>query len=173
MFLAALFTAIAVVLGYLFLTVPNVELVTATVFVSGFVLGPLHGCIVGIVTEVIYSGLNPMGMATPNLLIAQALGMALAGYVGGLFHRRRWHLRPALVRYLIFGLAGFLITLVFDVLTTLSFALFMSEPNLNKIMSSFIIGMSFYIVHLVINTVVFAGLVPIILSGLNRIEFDV
>jgi energy-coupling factor transport system substrate-specific component len=161
-------TAVGVILGYLFLSIPNVELVTATVFIAGFFLGPLFGFIVGILTEFIYSALNPMGMAAPNLLIAQILGMALAGYVGGIARQTGWYEKAPLVRIILFGTAGFLITLIFDVLTTLSFTLIMSGGDLNKILSSFLFGMTFYFIHIIINTVVFAILVPLLISRLSQ-----
>ena len=156
-------------MGYLFLSIPNVELVTATVFIAGFLLGPLVGSVVGVVTEIIYSGLNPMGMAAPNLLIAQIVGMAVTGYVGGLVRRNGWHEKTTIARLFIFGATGFILTLVFDVLTTLSFVIIMSGGDLNKILSSFAFGMGFYVIHIGVNTAIFAVLVPLLLSRLSQV----
>ena len=167
-YISAMLTAVGVILGYLFLSIPNVELVTATVFIAGFFLGPLFGVLVGVVTEFIYSALNPMGMAAPNLLLAQILGMALAGYAGGKVQQNGWYKKSPLVQIIIFGTAGFLITLLFDVLTTLSFVFILSGGDLNKILSSFFVGMTFYVIHITVNTVIFAVLVPILISRLSQ-----
>jgi energy-coupling factor transport system substrate-specific component len=172
LFLAAMMTALGVTLGYLFLTVPNVELVTATVFISGFILGPATGVVVGAVTELIFSALNPMGMPMPNLLIAQIFGMALVGFVGGFLRKREWYKKSVVKQAIIFALAGFLVTLVFDVLTTFSFSIVMAEGDMRKILSSFIFGMSFYAIHLVVNTALFATFVPLVISRLKVVIYD-
>ena len=172
LFLAAMLTALGVTLGYLFLTVPNVELVTATVFISGFILGPLVGVVVGTVTELIFSALNPMGIPMPTLLIAQILGMALVGYAGGILRKRNWFESSVVKETITFASAGFLVTLVFDILTTLSFSIVMAEGDMRKVLSSFIFGMSFYVIHLVLNTTIFAIFVPLVLSRLKVVIHD-
>ena len=46
--LLALWIAVTVALGYALATVPNVELVTASVFLSGYLFGPAAGTLVGV-----------------------------------------------------------------------------------------------------------------------------
>ena len=80
----AAFVAITVVLGYVFAFIPNVELVTASIFLSGYLLGSKKGVLIGIVAEFLFSLLNPYGAANPPLLLAQLIAMAIVGYSGGL-----------------------------------------------------------------------------------------
>ena len=53
--LASLLVAVAVSLGYVLAAVPNVELMTVTVFVSGFLLGPKFGVGIGAASVVLFS----------------------------------------------------------------------------------------------------------------------
>ncbi len=70
--------AVTVVMGWLTVYIPNVELVTASVFLAGYWCGPWWGMLVGIMGEGLYSLTNPYGMPLPPLLIAQCIGMTLA-----------------------------------------------------------------------------------------------
>ena len=85
--LSAIFVALAVALGFLLISVPNIELLTFTVFAAGSVLGRWRGAVVGALAMALYSGLNPFGsgIALPPLYAAQIGAMALAGLAGGLW----------------------------------------------------------------------------------------
>ena len=164
--LSALLIALSVGMGYLFLLVPNVEMVTATVFIAGSIVGPLYGLFVGLLAELIYSAFNPYGMAMPPLLITQVLCFAFIGFVGGLVGKRQ--IKSAPLKLIILATCGFLLTLLFDVATTLSFALFSAGANMQKIWSTFIIGASFYAVHSLVNTLIFVTIVPGVQMALQR-----
>jgi len=73
---AAIFCALAVGMGFSLMLIPNVELITVIVFISGLYLGIGWGTIVGGTAIFIYSGLNPMGsgLAFPPLFVMQILG---------------------------------------------------------------------------------------------------
>ena len=58
---ASIFTALAIGLGFSLLMVPNVELITVIVFLSGLTLGVRWGILVGGTAEFIFSVLNPFG----------------------------------------------------------------------------------------------------------------
>lgn len=165
--LSALFVALAVALGYLFLLVPNVELISATVFMAGAVVGPIFGLLIGLTAELIFSLFNPMGTAAPPLLIAQVFSFALIGLVGGFVGmpgKKIW------LSVLLYGVCGFFLTMLFDVLTTLSFAVFIAGDDLQKIIALFTTGILFYITHSVINTVIFMTIVPAVLVGIQRYQ---
>ncbi len=165
--LSALFTALAVAMGYLFIMVPNVEMISATVFMAGAICGPLFGLLIGFTAELIFSLFNPMGAAAPPLLVAQVLSFAIIGLVGGLVGmpgKKVW--RPMVI----YGLCGFFLTLLFDVLTTLSFAVFIAGDDLKKIMAMFSTGLLFNITHLVTNTIIFSTIVPAVLVGVRRYQ---
>lgn len=158
--LIGLFTALGATLGYALTSIPNVELVTATIFVAGYLMGIRAGLLVGLLTESIYSLLNPYGVAAPPLFIAQVVAMGLAGCVGGWLGKRLrgsgWRL------HLNLGLAGLGLTLFFAVFTTLSFLIFIDLSS-ESILSSFIVGMGFYLLHIISNILIFITAVPLII----------
>ncbi len=165
--LSSLLTAMAVVIGYLFAGVPNVEFYTATVFISGCIVGPVYGAAIGATSEFLFSVFNPLGMAMPNLLIAQIISMAVVGWCGGYYFKKNPQISFTIKKMLLLGAIGFLLTLFFDVMTTLSFTLFMVGANFQKMVVSFLYGMSFYLIHLTINTVTFIFIVPVILKRIQ------
>ncbi len=160
-----LFSALGISLGYALASVPNVELITATLFISGFFLGVKEGILVGIITESLYSLLNPYGMAPPPLFIVQVLCMALAGFTGGVMGKigplKPWK------RSVLIGLAGFLLTLNFAAATTFSFVILMGY-SFSRLMASFSAGMGFYAIHIATNTAIFSLAVPVLLDILKK-----
>ncbi len=165
--LAALLAAMAVALGYIFLPVPNIELVTAVIFIAGFILGPSLGLAAGLVAELLFSLFNPYGVAAPPLLIAQVFSMGAAGWCGGVV-KKILPQNKTLLRVVILGVSGFTLTLFFDMLTTLSFALFMSDLNVAKLWTTFITGMGFYVLHIISNTLIFITVVPVMLIFVEK-----
>ncbi len=154
-------------MGYIKPPIPNVEFFTATVFIAGFAVGPLYGALIGLLAEFIYSFFNPLGAPLPPTLLAQIICMAVVGYAGGFFQKRGWQNASRNVRIVLTGLMGFLLTLFFDVLTTLSFVVFVAGLDLAKIMGNFAFGMGFYLIHLCANTIIFFTIVPLIISRLQ------
>lgn len=163
----ALFTALAAALGFSLSGVPNVELVTATVFIAGAVLGPREGALVGAAAEALYTSFHPMGAPPPPLWIAQVLGMSLAGTAGGVW--RRYPARSFMRSRFGAAAAGLLCTITFDVLTTASFAFFL-HFDLEQIIRSFIFGLWFTLLHAAANALIFALFVPVVLARLATIE---
>ncbi len=166
---AAILTALCVAIGYLFLLIPNFEFITAAIFISGFLLGPHYGLLIGAIAELIFSLFNPFGAPSLPLLSAQIVAMACTGMIGGWIARLGWLKLPFVLQMFLFALVGFLSTLLFDVLTTLSFAVIMAAGDMRKIWLTLISGMGFYLVHLLVNTVSFAVLVPALLKRLTRL----
>ncbi|MBD3384603.1 ECF transporter S component [candidate division KSB1 bacterium] len=164
--LAALLTGLAVAVGFVFIYIPNIELFTASVFIAGYILGPAYGILVGVLSRLIFSLLNPMGMSSPPLLLAQLFSMLLVGWTGGLFRRLRV---SGLPRVALFGVAGFLLTLIYTVLTTLSFLIVSVGFDRQKILSTFAIGTIFTTVHVIGNAIIFSLLVPLILKRLDSL----
>ena len=83
---AAIFCAMAIAMGYSLMMVPNIELITVIIFLSGVTLNLWWGALVGLVAMGIYSGLNPLGsgLSFPPLFFAQIIAMSLCGIIGGL-----------------------------------------------------------------------------------------
>jgi len=86
---AAIFSALAIGLGYAFLFVPNIEFMTVIIFISGLSLGVKTGMLVGGTSMFIFSAMNPIGsgLVFPPLLIGQVFSMILIGMIGGLLYR--------------------------------------------------------------------------------------
>ena len=170
----AIFVAITIVLGLIFLTIPNVEMVTASIFLAGYLLGSKKGAIVGVVAEFLYSVLNPYGIAAPPLLIAQIISMSIVGYFGGIAYILTSKTKKQLITSIQFGTFGFILTLLFDFLTTISFAIFMADTQKKifaSIISSIIYGLPFYITHILANTLIFAIIVPLLIRSLTKIDY--
>jgi uncharacterized membrane protein len=173
----ACFIAIILAVGFLkhfLIAIPNVELVTMTIFLAGYILGSLKGTIIGVVAEFLYSILSPYGIASLPLLLAQMLAMGIVGYWGGLLFRFHKKFKNEIVKIFSLGLAGFFLTVLFDILTTLSFSIFMAE-SIPKIFASFVasftIGLPFSITHILLNTIIFMTLLPLICRALIKIEY--
>lgn len=155
----ATFAGLMVALGYLLSSVPNVELVTATAFVAGVVLGARRGLLTAAVGELLYAAINPYGISSFTLLASQVIGMALAGLAGGLVGRRLLRARSASLQVLGVAACGLVVTVAFDFLTTVGF-LIMSGLTLPALIGAYAYGAAFYLTHAAVNTVIFAIVVP-------------
>lgn len=117
--------ALAVVAGFGLAAVPNVELVTFIVFLTGALFGVKSGVRVGVIASVAYGLLSPYGLPDPLLLTALVLGRVWIGALGGWF-------RPALHdgerwrRVLLFAAGGALGSLGFHALTNVALGITMS-----------------------------------------------
>jgi hypothetical protein len=163
--LASLFTALSVALGFLLAAVPNVELMTLTVFMAGLFCGARLGAAVGSLSIIVYSLLNPLGPAPAPLLGAQVAGFAVTGAVGGL-------VGPRIARARAWGVAacaaaGFALTLLYDLLTTLggAFTVLGAAGFWRGLRGVLLAGVPFAAWHVGINTAVFAAaVVPLVRS---------
>ncbi len=172
--LTCLLIAVVVTLGYALAGVPNIELMTVAVFVSGFLLGPGLGAVVGAVSATMFSVFNPLGAALPPLLIAQALSQALVGVAGGC-------VGPVLIncgkRWISFagaGILGLLLTLVYDIATNVgAFVVFSGERTLGNLVKFVGAGIVFMVLHLVWNTLVFAVVLTPVLMVLDRYRREI
>ena len=171
--LASLLTSVTVALGLALSAVPNIELMTITVFISGYLLGWRLGMTVGAASIAAHSLFNPLGAALPQLLVSQIIGFAIIGLGGasigpwivGLSRRR--------LAFLLSSLAGFLLTFLYDVLTNIG-AFFsitgdQAPSNLLKFVGA---GMVFMMMHLVWNTALFVVVLTPVLSVLTRYRLE-
>ncbi len=161
--ITAVFIALVVTLGYAFIFIPNVEAVTATIFISGFLLGKKRGAIVGLLGEFIYASINPYGVSMPPLLAAQLGSMGLIGFLGGVAGNRfKGKITFKTLLILRFALWGILSTLIFDVATCIGFfAVAGFSPR--QMLANLALGLPFYAVHLISNAAIFASVVPVLL----------
>jgi uncharacterized membrane protein len=166
LYLSGILAATCVTIGYLFLLIPNLEFITAAIFISGYLTGPLYGALIGLIAELIFSLFNPYGAPSLPLLAAQLLAMIIVGFSGGYVARTQWLNAGIKMRTIIFGIIGFGLTLTYDILTSLSDAIVMAGGDTTKLFKLVIAGLAFYILHMVSNTVSFALVVPFLIQRL-------
>ncbi len=153
--------AVAAAAGFALAGIPNVELVTLIVCLSGVLYGPLLGACVGGLAEAVFSLGNPLGPAPLPLLVGQVLGMAMAGAMGGALGALPWPRRRAM-RLALCGAAGVLATLIFHVATDGAYA------AIARLTWAYMLaGVPFYLVHVASNAVLFALAVPAVVEAVH------
>ena len=164
-----IFIALVMTVGYSLVHIPNVELVTLIIFLAGYLMGIKYGLIVGIVGEFLFSALNPFGsgLLFPPMLFAQVLSMGFVGFAGGLIGKWFPSNRFSKKYILIFGLTGFLITLIYDIFVSAAYPI-ASGFGINQTIGLILSGIVFSIMHIAMNVMVFSTLLPIIVLRLKR-----
>lgn len=157
--------ALAIAVGYAFLLIPNIEMITATIFIAGYLLGQRNGIFIGITAEALFSLTNPYGIPSPPLFFAQIISMGFTGFLGALLSRPK--ISNNLKTYFIFACAGVLTTLFFSFCTNLAFILSMGF-HLNKFFSTMLTGIHFYIIHIASNMIIFFSIVPLIIKKIQK-----
>jgi hypothetical protein len=163
----ASFTAIGIVLGLALSVIPNVELVTAVCFTAGFMLGSIAGVITGALTEALFAGFHPMGSTLGFVLIAQMIGMATAGLLGGFAAKACGSLRRG---WFFFGIligGAVISTLWFDLITNLAFPL-MAGFSFSQTAVVLAAGIPFAVIHLISNIIVFLIVVAPLIPRLEK-----
>ncbi len=161
------FSALAVSVGYLLAPVPNVELFTATIFLSGLLFGKKHGCLVGIFAGWIFGIYNPWGPAPWPLLFVQVFVRALVGYTGGMFRSIGWQRKPFWLRGLAFGATGFFLTSIYNIFAALSFVL-PAGFTFERLTAELVTGLFLITLATLSNVVVFALAVPVAADTLGK-----
>ena len=166
---ASIFCAMAIAMGYSLMMVPNIELITVIIFLSGVILNIRWGVLVGFVAMGIYSGLNPLGsgLSFPPLFFAQIIGMAICGAIGGLLRPFFYIKKYNLSTLILLGLSGFLVTFIYDALTLISYPLF-SGLGYAGIVASLIKGLGFTLLHEISNIFIFLITVPRVVQFLKK-----
>ena len=172
--LTAVFIALAAALGFLLISVPNVELITFTVFAAGSMLGRSRGALVGALAFALFSGLNPhgSGLGYPPLYVAQIAAAAASGFVGGA-SAKLWRSDAGPVRVpllaLLGGAFGLGLTTLYQGAVIVGLAI--ASPELRVgFLAAIVSNVLFSTVHIISNTVLFAILVPAVLPRLARMR---
>ncbi len=165
--LLGLFAGTAVGTGYLLSGVPNVELMTLIIALSGVVLGPALGPLCGVLAGTIYSLGNPYGPPPPVLLVAQMLGHGLNGFLGWFLGTRIRALsgnRTNLRAHILAVAAGFMGTLFYQILTNL--AIVVMTPDVSAM--AIVAGMAYFaLVHIGVNSIIFFLFFPSLVRRLG------
>ena len=174
--LLSTFTALSVVLGYMLIFLPNIELFTLMIFLSGFILGKRDGAAVGLMSSFIFVFFNPYGVSPLPLFAYQLAHYSLVGILGGLTHsyfRNKAYFKPEEDLYvfrviLLFAIIGAVITIVYDILSTLIGAISIFG-TLETFWATYIFGLPFTTIHLIGNTLGFIFILPGLIQLIYRL----
>jgi hypothetical protein len=134
-------------------SIPNFESLTLVVFSAGVLLGFRDGALVGALTMLLYTLLNPYGPAPPLVMLGQVLGSALAGWGGGLFARLGGAAWPARARAGGLAVAALLSTAIYDLLTNVATGLVFGQMR-----TWLVAGIPFSLWHIGFNVALFVAL---------------
>lgn len=159
--LAAMLVALLLAVGVTFVFIPNFELVTTTAFLTGYLMGPRWGWWVAGLGEALFSAINPIGsgLAFPVLFLFQILSIMFVAGVGSLFYRYQMAEQPGTGTHIWLGVLGGGLTLIYDFLTALSFPLTAGIGGWT-LLTVAVLGLGFFIVHIVVNSLLFAMVLP-------------
>jgi hypothetical protein len=167
--LACLLTALMYAVGQL-LVLPNVEAVTLLAFISGYLLGPVWGAVVGGAGMGAHSLFNVMGAALPPVWIAQVVCYAFIGWCGAWFGPRIVRIEARTAQALCAALAGVVLCLLYQlVVNVASFRAFAAHVPLWKYVWA---GVGFAAVQIVWNAALFFVAAPPMLRVLARVRRD-
>ena len=134
-------------------TIPNFEVLTLVVFCSGVLLGARDGGLVGGLTMLVYSLMNPYGPAHPVVTAAQVLGNVVTGVAGAAFARLGFPARPVPMRVAGLVVLAIAVTTFFDLLTNVATGLVFGQMRVWLLG-----GIPFALWHIVSNVALFATL---------------
>jgi hypothetical protein len=161
------FAALAFGINTPFLAIPNIELFSFSLFLSGLYLGKAGGTATALVGGIIFVFFNPNG-AQPILAIGlvQLFGFLLFGFCGGL-------LRPVVLKrdnikltIAVLLVSGAVLTFWYDLSTNLAFA-YIFGP----FWTAFLAGLGFSILHTVSNIIIFGISGAVVQKIWKRIEY--
>ncbi len=169
------FTALTIVIGYLLIHIPNVELFTLFIFLSGFILGKNEGYLVGSLSSLIFCFFNPFGPSPLPLFVFQIFHYSLTGIIGGLiksFIQKKSSFKcggdfykPSFM--VLFGLIGALITANYQIISSIIHVLSFLG-TLNEFLPYFLSGLVFTIIHIIGNTLGFIFILPGLIQLTNK-----
>ncbi len=173
--LISTFTALAIVLGYLLAYIPNIELFTLTIFLSGFVLGKRDGIIIGLLSSFLFCFFNPLGASPLPLLMYQLIHYSLTGLMGALtsdYIKNKKYYKPNEDLYVfpvifIFGVIGTIITTSFQIISSLVHV-FSFFGTINEFWPFFLAGIGFTTIHIIGNTLGFIFILPGQIQLINK-----
>lgn len=113
--LASLLVAMIFAAGQALAGIPNVELVTTLAFVSGYLLGPALGAVVGAAGMGAHSLFNVLGAVAPPVWIAQVVCYGFIGWVGGMAGPGLARVHSRLRAALLSALTGAVLVVVYQI----------------------------------------------------------
>jgi LytS/YehU family sensor histidine kinase len=157
--IVAIFSALAIGASYILAPLINIELLSVLIFTAGFLYGMHIGVLVGLISSVVYYGWNPFGFSPLPMYITTVALMTFIGFLGGFMNQDTpIPQKIEITKTNIFKIAliGLFYTILFDILTNIIIAYIYYGGN---ILFAFIYGSPFIAIHIISNTLIFAGLV--------------
>ena len=176
--LVSTFSALAIVLGYLLAYIPNIELFTLTIFLSGFILGKRDGMIIGFLSSFIFCFFNPLGASPLPLLTFQLIHYSITGLIGALTSdllqkKVSFELNDDLYNLtviIIFGVIGALITVSFQFFSSLVDVL-SYFGTVDEFLPYFLTGIIFTAVHIIGNSLGFIFILPGLIQLIKKMIY--
>lgn len=155
--------AAAFALKYPLIGLPNIEPLTLAFFALGYAHGARWGAFVGFAGEAIFAAFNPLGMPIAPVWAAQVLAMTFVGASGGMFRPFYDPAWSPKVRAGLAAAAGIAVTLTFDLVTNLAFAVV-----IGPFWGVMLAAIPFAAIHIASNALLFALVFPILSRWLVR-----
>lgn len=176
--LISTFSALAIVLGYLLVYIPNIELFTLMIFLSGFILGKRDGMIVGLLSSFIFCYFNPFGASPLPLLAFQLIHYSITGLLGALTSdliqkKKSFKSDEDLYKFsvmVLFGFIGALITTNFQIFSSIIHVLSFLG-TLNEFLPYFLTGVIFSTIHIIGNTLGFIFILPGLIQLIKKMLY--
>jgi hypothetical protein len=165
--LIAILAATALAGNYALSGVPNVEISSIIVFLSGFLFGTTVGTLVGFTTMTIYQFLNPWGafiLPIGGTVIACTIFIGIVGGIVG----RNFRFGKTIEVGWVTGLAflGVMTTLFFDLVTNYAYSLTFGVPYILALAT----GFPFLVLHIISNALFFGFLTPAITQVVQQFQ---
>lgn len=157
---AGLFAALALALNFPLLGVPNIEVFSLILFMSGAYLGYWGGFVVPLVAGLIFIFFNPNG--PPSLLtlvLAQLVGFVLMGLAGAAFGKSILQNKNRIVGITFCAAIGVVMTFIYDLLTNLALA-----TAFGPFWPVITAGIAFSLWHMVSNALIFGFAEPVMVK---------
>ena len=128
-------------------------MLTLVQFGAGVLLGARDGALVGAITWVVYSLLNPYGPVHPLVTLAQVSGGILTALGGAGFAALGFPNARPLLRSALLAIFGLLLTLCFDLITNVATGIVFGQMR-----ATLLGGIPFALIHVGTNVALFAVL---------------
>lgn len=174
----ALLAALGVSSSTALLIVPNVEMMMIIIFIAGYRYGLRAGVSTATIATILYEMIASAFFGwLPLVTLAKFPAYLLATIIGSILGRADRPLvdlkngQPESVQRtsILLGIIGLLLTLAYDLLTTLAFGVSTVGFNLRGLALIYFLGMPFTILHEISNFIVFLWF-PTIMKAMDNIE---
>ncbi|MEZ5360466.1 MAG: ECF transporter S component [Candidatus Zixiibacteriota bacterium] len=159
----ALFAALAYVLAYASVFIPNVSLIYIVFFAAGVVYGARIALMISGIGEFIWTVFNPLGMAPVTTTIAQIIAMMLVGALGALLYKSKFARTVSVQGVIIYALLGLTAGFIFQVILNGTDA-WLYGPFWEYLIS----GLGFALLNIVSNAVIFPVFYPVIVQLVKK-----